>query len=329
MRLRSRFLPPLLSLLFVAAAGAVVFSACGKSSSSSGKKSRKTKTSKTFADPAVGGTIAISAGSVDIAANTLAAGSEVALQKVTQPAKFAATAVLGAAPASNALALSVKDSSGNAVTTLNKPVAMTIKISTDGAGLLLATGTSDLCVLFESPAKEYLAWYNSTLTINESAGTVAFRTKRTGTYQLFRCGENQVPDFDNAAETYASGLLDGTWLLTGETCGVEPDSSVASRHQTMVLGASGLTFTYSETYSEANINCTHTYQQPVTFPGAGMMTLDFATAETCTPVSPGICGEHSCLPAGSEGRTVTSAVTASTWTLTDGFHNCTSTYTLQ
>lgn len=236
----------------------VAFSLVSVFSSSCSKKDKETVEDSTAAaaisDNTVTSVVTLGTTKVSAAPGALAVGSEVAIANTSDPEGFAM--VFASAPkASNAVAISIKDEAGNAVTTVNGQLSINLEYS-DSAGLVVDKTPENLCVFGLDANNSKYVWRRSFLSVDNVNHILRFATKMTGTFQAAYCGSEALDGFTEAkimappiTDTPASEL-EGAWV---SACTLE--SSQSSSYTRTQLLVSGNKLSYISSFHLSSDTC--------------------------------------------------------------------------
>ena len=179
-------------------------------------------------------TLAISSGSatgteIIIDDGALEAGTSIALDRVEQPAEFAAfTSENGDGESSFTKASSAIEVTGsNSDSSPSLATPMTIAIPYDGTTSLklflagVAKTAANICVIHKSSSGELFAFRGSLLQIDSAEEKIRFKSSTFGVYQLFFCGANTPSGIGDAGEKGISGPPPGADPTTFSSYGGE------------------------------------------------------------------------------------------------------------
>lgn len=168
-----------------------------------------------------GGTVSIDDGSaVAVPPGTVAAGTQVTVQKVATPAEFT---VAGTSTASSPVAVVAQNPDGSAATTTTQPMTVSLAVSS-GASLALqnefglldvATSADNLCVILKATANNTLfVWRRAAINYDAASKVAKISTLNFGVFQLIYCGAMAMPGFADASQAGVSGEAKYTITMT-------------------------------------------------------------------------------------------------------------------
>ena len=151
-----------------------------------------------------GGKVSIDDGSsVAIAAGTVAAGTQVTVQKAAAPAEFAAAGSTASSP----VQVSATNADGTPASQVATPMTVNLAVSSSPSLTLAAAAVADnLCVLLKVSSNGSLyVWRRSALTYDANSHLAKISTRFFGTFQVVYCGSDTLAGFADASLQGATG----------------------------------------------------------------------------------------------------------------------------